>query len=253
MEECEDSERMNRGSRAEEVAEWFFRLNGFFLIPGFIVHPDYRQPYPRTEADLLGIRLKESKEGFQRAHQPSGQGNSYQPMKDHDQFVEAGKDGTVVKHQIAMVEVKAGMAAINGPWSDEHSGNMARALRRVGFGNKQETDSAADSMYKSLRYVGKDFIVQYYSVCDFRNDELSSRYPDLIQITFADIAEFLRDRFAKFPQKIPQNASCTMWKGFGYEFMRWFERASWGDKPSPSADRCYSALKGYIDQGAVSG
>ena len=29
-----------RGKRAEEVTEWYFRLNGFFLIPGFIVHPD---------------------------------------------------------------------------------------------------------------------------------------------------------------------------------------------------------------------
>jgi hypothetical protein len=25
----------DRGTRAEEVAQWYLRLNGFFLIPGF--------------------------------------------------------------------------------------------------------------------------------------------------------------------------------------------------------------------------
>ena len=252
LEEPEDSEQLRRGARAEEVAEWFFRLNGFFLIPGFIVHHDYEQPYPRTEADLLGIRLKHSAEGFHSRSERADEAKSYKSMTDHGQLIEAGKDGTVPKHLIAMVEVKAGLAKINGPWSDERSGNMARALRRVGFGNRQETDNAADAMYKSLRYVGRDFVVQYYSVCGFRNDELSSRYPDLIQITFEEIASFLRDRFANFPQKIPQNASCTMWQGFGYDFMRWFEQASWGKERTPSAARCFTALRGYIDRGVVS-
>jgi hypothetical protein len=38
MEQPENSEHVRRGARAEEVAEWFFRLNGFFLIPGFIAY-----------------------------------------------------------------------------------------------------------------------------------------------------------------------------------------------------------------------
>jgi hypothetical protein len=152
-----------------------------------------------------------------------------------------------------MVEVKAGLANINGPWSDKRSGNMARALRRVGFGNRQETDNAADAMYKSLRYVGRDFVVQYYSVCGLKNDELTSRYPELIQITFDEIAAFLCNRFAKFPQKIPLDASCKMCQGFGYDFMRWFEQARWGEERHPSAARCFTALQGYIDRGEVSG
>ena len=252
MEETENSDQLHRGSRAEEVAEWFFRLNGFFLIPGFIVHPDYRQPFPRTEADLLGIRLKDSAEGFQSKSERGGQKKSYRPMVDHHRLIGAGKNGTVRKHLVAMVEVKAGLAAINGPWSDVRSGNMARALRRVGFGNRQEIDVASASMYERLRYVGPDFIVQYFSVCGSRNPELTDRYPDLIQITFEEISEFLRDRFVRFPQKIPENASCSMWRGFGYEFMRWFERASWGKEEAPSAARCFTALRHYIDQGTAS-
>jgi len=53
---------MNKGERAEQVANWYFRLNGFLSIPGFIVHPDIQRPYPRTEADLIAVRFPYSKE-----------------------------------------------------------------------------------------------------------------------------------------------------------------------------------------------
>ena len=39
-----------RGRRAEDIASWYFRLNGFLAISGFIVHPDQRRQFARTEA-----------------------------------------------------------------------------------------------------------------------------------------------------------------------------------------------------------
>jgi hypothetical protein len=51
-----------RGRRAEEVANWYFRLNGFLSIPGFILHPDRVQRYPETEADLIAVRFPYSAE-----------------------------------------------------------------------------------------------------------------------------------------------------------------------------------------------
>ena len=51
-----------RGIRAEQIASWYFRLNGFLSIPGFIVHPDQVREYPRTEADLIAVRFSLSQE-----------------------------------------------------------------------------------------------------------------------------------------------------------------------------------------------
>ncbi|MDD5463064.1 MAG: hypothetical protein PHG00_15770 [Methylococcales bacterium] len=61
-----------RGQQAEEVAEWYFRLNGFLLIPGFIVHADSLKAKrnndgsmrltARTEADFMGVRFPHSRE-----------------------------------------------------------------------------------------------------------------------------------------------------------------------------------------------
>lgn len=47
------------GDRSEQVANWYFRLNGFMTIPGFVVHPDLREweTPQRTEADIIGVRL----------------------------------------------------------------------------------------------------------------------------------------------------------------------------------------------------
>ena len=41
-----DDAAIKKGQRAEEIAEKYFRLNGFFLIPGFVVHPDAPRPTP---------------------------------------------------------------------------------------------------------------------------------------------------------------------------------------------------------------
>lgn len=40
----------------EKVAYWYFRLNGFFQIENFVVHPA-RRGSQRTDADLLAVRF----------------------------------------------------------------------------------------------------------------------------------------------------------------------------------------------------
>ena len=40
----------------EKVAYWYFRLNGFFQIENFVVHPTGRGAQ-RTDADLLAVRF----------------------------------------------------------------------------------------------------------------------------------------------------------------------------------------------------
>lgn len=252
-----DEEQLRRdiGKRAEEVAEWYFRLNGVFLIHGFVVHPDSPRPTPRTEADLLGIRLKDSSEGVWRptkgAHFRSDSNRT--SMTDDVLITQSSMDGTVKKHLIAMVEVKAGRCSINGPWSDikerdqQSNSNMERALSRVGFGNRTEISTAASSMYESLRYVGANFIVQYFAVGKTPSTELSVRYPKLVQITFDQIAIFLQDRFNRFPEKIPLETDISLWDGFGDCFRRWFEVN--GYRKSPSIEACKNAVSRYIETG----
>jgi len=252
----QDSRDASRGERGEAGAKWYFRLNGFFLIDGFIVHPDRVRLKPRTEADLLGIRLKYSSEGVWRTRRGDkirGSTNRTS-MTDYQIITDSATIGTVKKSLIAMVEVKAGRCSINGPWSDVNeldstpgNSNMERALARVGFGNQNDVKQASRLMYENLRYEGQDFIVQYFSVGKLKNPQLQIRYPQLIQIDFKQIANFLVSRFHCFPEKIPQDREIIIWKGFGYDFMRWFEEKNFS-KP-PSILECEQAVLNYIESG----
>ena len=247
-----------RGQRSEEVTQWYFRLNGVFLIPGFIVHPDVPQKYPRTEADLLGIRLKNSSEGVWRPNRNSHfrKEANRTSMKDDSIILDASKNGTVKKHLVCMIEVKTGECNINGPWSDKiethgnnGESNMQRALARVGFGNHTEITLAARDMYEHLRHEGEnnEFIVQYFAVGRTVSNELRVKYPKLIQITFDQIGSFLQSRFKDFPEKIPTEHEIVLWKGFGDNFRKWFEYSGW--KGTPSVVSCQQALTRYINMG----
>lgn len=104
----------DKGDRAEKVASWYFRLNGFLSIPGYVVHPDEPSRNPRTEADLMAVRFPHSVERIGRGNMPD------------DQLIEGIGEGSQVV--FILVEVKAGRCNVNGPWSDKHKGNMRRAI-----------------------------------------------------------------------------------------------------------------------------
>jgi hypothetical protein len=198
-----------RGQRAEEVANWYFRLNGFLSIPGFILHPDRVQRYPYTEADLIGVRFPQSAEilGGKRM--------------DDDQVLLDIDDGREDRIVFILVEVKAGLCNINGPWSDESRGNMQRVIRRLGFVPEAKIEAIAKQMYDILRWESKSesekFILQYIAVGSRRNDDLQKQFEKLIQVTYDDMADFFLNRFAEFPQKLPpgQAPIHKQWPDFG--------------------------------------
>ena len=70
--EEEKKQDKEKGNRAEEVAQWYFRLNGFMSIPGFVVHPDQPRNFARTDADLLGVRFPFSSEILDNKNMGSG-------------------------------------------------------------------------------------------------------------------------------------------------------------------------------------
>lgn len=255
-----DAENRARGERAEEVVQWYFRLNGFMLIPGFIVHPDIQSAKPRTEADIIGVRLKYSSESFwvKKPRQTFRESESLRPvpMRDDVLLIDSGKTGSSSKHLVALVEVKAGQCNINGPWSDQNglsghnsTSNMERAISRIGFcENRSIVQTVAQAMYRDLRHEGDEFVIQYFSVGKFKNPDLQAKYPKLVQITFDQIGAFLKERFTRFPQKLPLNTEITLWKGFGDEFRSWFETHG-TNQDAPALTDCQKAIACFIEHG----
>ncbi len=232
----DEFERRKRGERAEDVALAYFRFNGFFTIPGFIIHPGEPGNSPRTDIDLIAIRFALSCE----AH-------GCVELEDDPLIV---PNETSNCHLIYLVEVKSGNARINGPHTDPSKRNIHRALYRVGFAPKEDLDQVADCIYKSLyaEYSNDDgqtatHVVRYVTVSSDKGD-LAQTHPRILQVTFDDIAKFFSGRFRRYPTKRFHDDSSLQWKGFAQKFHDFAYRGG-----SKSDDLAIEFVKRYIQDG----
>jgi hypothetical protein len=200
-----DLAQRQRGQRAEHVASWYFRLNGFLSIPGFIVHPNVVRRNPMTEADLIAVRFPHSREVI-----------GGRAMEDDDRLVKLATNRQVL---FLLVEVKLDLCNINGPWSDPQQGNMQRVVRRLGFAEESKIEQIAADMYRDLRWENETTVLQYVSVGNRINEGRGNRYPKLLQVTWSEIADFLFDRFRACPEKLPSGELIhQQWPDFGQEY-----------------------------------
>jgi hypothetical protein len=215
-----------RGERAEQVAQWYFRLNGFLSIPGFVVHPDEVRRHPRTEADLLGVRFPHSKEALM--------GRS---MEDDAWIRESGKVLFII------TEVKVDVCNVNGPWSREEDGNMQRAIRRLGFATDDLVADIAKAMYKTLHWEDSTHVLQHVVAGARVNHDLGRNYPQLKQITWEHISSFLFKRFTDFPEKLGDGGRVhSQWPDFGRKYGEWFYRRG-------RRERSVDAVQRYVETG----
>ena len=225
------------GNRAEEVAAWYFRLNGFFIIPSYIIHKDYCAPTPKTEADIIGVRFRHSAEYIRNKR-----------LEDDSIILTACQVDGALGNLFALVEVKSGVCAINGPWSKPEEKNINRAIERIGFVEKGQIDSISATLYEYYRWEDSHNVIQYFCVGSASDPTLSSK-GKIIQITYQDIANFLFKRFRNFPEKIPTCPAVDLqWPGFGRDFAYWYD----GQRHHKSLNKeaCYKVIKAYIRTGS---
>ena len=212
------------GQRAEEVASWYFRLNGFLSLPSFVVHLDQDKAeigndgaprYQRTEADLIGVRFVDSKEII------NSFGNKRE-MLDDSILTDLCPVIDTKQALFVLVEVKAGLCKMNGPWTNRDKQNMQRVIRRLGFAtNEEQIERIADNMYTSGRYEDDYYVLQYICIGDEKNLKISYQYRNVLQIDWIEIGEFLINRFRSFPEKTPDGQVHEQWPKFGRDFGKW--------------------------------
>lgn len=224
----------SHGARAEQIAEWFFRLNGFLGIPSFVVHPDIRQRYARTEADFIGVRFGCSTEWIRG-----------RAMADFDPLLACAIDLEQPIPLFIIAEVTLRDCKINGPISNRSDGNVQRVLARLGAVPSSELDDAADAIYSTGRWENDYGAIQLVAVGRARSASLPER---LLQITWKEIADFLYRRFGEFPEKLPTfgNPVHVQWPDFGRAFGEWFEL----EGRQHSSDNAVMALRRFWETGS---
>lgn len=219
----DESDSRARGERAEAVASWYLRVNGFMAIPGFVVHLDQTAPrrnasgestFARTEADFVAVRFPYSKEIV---------GN--RAVKDDPEVVRNVSAEGHLRPLFILAEVKASECRMNGPWTSMEDKNMQRVLRRMGFTQREESiQEAASALYRTARWESANVIVQYVSFGSAVSPDLYEAHASVAQITWAHVGAFLFERHSGHPEKTPGGFVHDQWPQFGKAFGEWFFR-----------------------------
>lgn len=159
------------------------RLNGFLLLENFIVHPTPLQgKSQRTDADVFGVRF------------PFRRELSFADDQEHLRF-----DGA--KPCFVIAEVKIGNCDLNGPWTKPEKENMQYVLRAIGAFEASKIDEVARSLYQTFRYEDNDKIACLLSIGKERNAQFEVASYKPLQITFAEILEFIFLRFTQYQDR----------------------------------------------------
>jgi hypothetical protein len=167
-------------STAEELTNWYLRLNGFLTIPNFILHPP-SQGSQRTEADVVGIRFPFRKE-FQNS--------------DVD---DSKLQYSLTKPSLFIVEVKTQEIELNDTWASSSKGNINKIMTDLGiYLEQREIATASDSLYESGRFNGEPYYCPLLFVGNIDVGRIPGRYLSVPRILWADVVAFIHQRFRKF-------------------------------------------------------
>ncbi|MER8809572.1 hypothetical protein [Mesorhizobium australicum] len=172
----------------EKVAYWYFRLNGFFQIENFVVHPE-RRGSQRTDADLLAVRFP-----F-RAERLFDDPNDI--MADDMQRLALSENLI----DIVIAEVKTNQpCTLNGPWTRQDQQNVHRVLAAIGCLSPDRIEAAAADIYRAGSHFTDTLRIRLVAVGRDRSEEISATYPEVTQLLWAEMLVFIWDRFHRYRQ-----------------------------------------------------
>jgi hypothetical protein len=189
----------------EKVAYWYFRLNGFFQMENFVVHPA-RRGSQRTDADLLAVRFPYRAERLFD--------NPYDIMADDDKGL--ALSGDLI--DIVIAEVKTNQCcSLNGPWTDYGEQNVHRALAAVGCLPHDQIDAAAADIYRAGFHNSKTMRIRLVAVGRDECENLAATYPEVQQLLWPDMLAFIWRRFESFRH---QKTQVDQWDAEGRKLKR---------------------------------
>ena len=170
----------------EQLALWYLRLNGYFVIPNFIAHGEGG---PRTDVDVLAVRFPHSRE------YPDDTRRLQIPTKKID---------------IVFAESKAGRCRLNGPWKNGGDRQaLEYVLRRVGiFENDSSILAAATRLYGEQRQEIGDYCIRIVCFGSKANGKLARA----TQVLWPDVLSFINRRFKTY---LDHKAEHQHWDSFG--------------------------------------
>ena len=167
--------------KAEDLAYWYLRLNGFLTIKNFVLHPDQGSD-PRTEFDILGVRFPDRKE------LPT------KPMDD-DQIFTKIKD----KPYIVISEATTSTCKLNPCWEEKDKKIYYMVLKAIGtFKEDEIIEKVAQGLYCDGTYEDGQYYVSLLCIGKEQSEKVKEQHEKINQITWDYVLKFIHERFDKF-------------------------------------------------------
>jgi hypothetical protein len=179
--------------RPEDLALWYFRLNGFFTITNFVLHPE-RRGAQRTEADIVGVRLPHR--------------NEFGREVDDEIFRRSNRLYLVI------AEIKRGRCSLNEAWSRPDLANIQQVLGDLGAFAQADIPFVAKDLYDCGRYEDDLICCSLFCVGDSLNPVLPRTLP---QKTWEGVLHFIYERFRQFDRLKTDH---EQWDGVGQELWK---------------------------------
>jgi len=170
--------------KPERVAYWYLRLNGFLQFENFIVHPD-RSGSQRTDADLIGVRLRYREEFALTCRET---------MVDDEQLRLSPEFDDVVITEVATNQA----CKLNGPWTSPEHQNVHRVLFAIGCLRHADINEAAERIYDDGIAIFGNTRIRLVAIGRDRSPELEERYGEVLQLTWDDVLGFIWGRFDRY-------------------------------------------------------
>lgn len=194
---------MQRPLKTEQLAYWFFRLNGCLTITNFLVHGEH-PGCEGTDADIRAIRLPYRRE----------LALSNDPMEDHCAFAPAQTSAGNALLDVMIAEIKKGRCCLNGPWTKPARRNMDRVLYAIGAIPESRVGAVAAALYQRNYYADDQYRFRLFALGREANWALR---PEVVQITWREVLEWTFDRLNKYSRIKAQH---DQWDYLGKELYR---------------------------------
>lgn len=169
---------VNFSIMTEDLAYWFFRLNGCLCLVNFLVHHE-RRGQEGTDVDVMAVRFPYRRE----------LALSDRPMEDHPVFRSDGKIDIII------AEIKLGTCNLNGPWTNPERGNMQRVLYAIGAFQEAKIEPVTRALYGVQYYEDDLYRFRLFALGRTRNPQLQS---SIVQLTWDDVLQFIFERFTRY-------------------------------------------------------
>jgi hypothetical protein len=174
----------------ETLAYWYFRLNGFFPLPNFVLHRDPQTIEHSSDADILAIR-------FPFVHEIVG---GQEADWDREMFRQWGLDLSTQTIGF-IVEVKTGRNSEEYRENIRQSFNLERliySVQRLGFYPHEAVREIACQLLNAPIYIddGRHFVLAKLLVAiNFPRDD---QIPPSLKLSLDNAENFILSRIAKY-------------------------------------------------------